>query len=187
MSNPIQQPLVFIGPSGSGKSTIIRMLAQDNIVRVQPTWTTRPVRPDEEYGTIEHKFVSDDEFEVMHQKGAFLRTVRMFGLPYQYGLPKLSFHKEYVTAVILRASLVDLFTKYYPQRIVYQIFDKEDRVVARLAKREAFGEKAGGRYEEFYEEVQLGKKLSDRSFSNTNIPHTLSLIRQSIMEDFNFC
>src|SRR5436305_590449 len=82
--------VVFIGPSGSGKSTVVRELASRGLVTVHPTWTTRPRRADEQQGSLEHRFVSDGEFDELCRRGCFIETVRLFGLPYRYGLPPLA-------------------------------------------------------------------------------------------------
>src|SRR4051812_28800945 len=111
--------VVFIGPSGSGKSTVVRELADRGLVTVHPTWTTRPRRADEQQGSLEHRFVSDDEFDELCRRKFFIDTVSLFGLAYRYGLPPLddgsagatspALHAAPVDAVMLRAPLVDRF------------------------------------------------------------------------------
>ena len=54
--------LVVIGPSASGKSSLVRELHRRRVIRVLPTWTTRPRRADERDGSLEHRFVSDERF-----------------------------------------------------------------------------------------------------------------------------
>src|SRR5436309_1716713 len=49
--------LVLIGPSACGKSTVARALAEQRLVTLLPTWTTRPRRRDEHGNTAEHRFV----------------------------------------------------------------------------------------------------------------------------------
>src|SRR3954447_16585781 len=97
----------FIGPSGSGKSTVVRELAARGLVTVHPTWTTRPRRADERQGSLEHRFVSDDEFDELCRRGFFIETVSLFGLPFRYGLPPLDGDSAGpggpVDAVMLRA------------------------------------------------------------------------------------
>src|SRR3954451_2133494 len=100
--------VVFIGPSGSGKSTVVRELADRGLVTVHPTWTTRPRRQDEQAGSLEHRFVSDAEFDRLCERGFFLETVTLFGLPYRYGLPPVGSPRATgaLDAVMLRAPLV---------------------------------------------------------------------------------
>lgn len=81
--------LVFIGPSGGGKSTVVRTLAREGVLRVHPTWTTRPRRADEAWGSLEHRFLSNPQFDYLCGRGFFVDTVSLFGLPYRYGLPPL--------------------------------------------------------------------------------------------------
>src|SRR3954468_10651500 len=126
--------VVFIGPSGSGKSTVVRELADLGLVTVHPTWTTRPRRPDEQQGSLEHRFVSDDEFDRLCRRKFFIDTVSLFGLPYRYGLPPLSNPSsgpaDPVDAVMLRAPLVDRFAEHVGAVTVYQIADTDDRLRA---------------------------------------------------------
>jgi len=180
----LQKPLVIIGPSGAGKSTIVRELVNSKIIQVHPTWTTRPPRPHEKTESIEHIFVTEIEFDEMVRKKQFLRVVRMFNLPYRYGLTTLDFYQNKVTAVILRASLIKEFDKFYPERIVYQILCKKERIVSLLNNREISGEKAGARLNEYDREMPLGCKLANRSFINNNLKETLEDIERSIIVDF---
>src|SRR5205085_11400244 len=102
-----QPVVVVIGPSASGKSTLVRELHRLGLVDVRPTWTTRPIRPDEADGSLEHRFVTDAEFDRLKNAGFFLDTVEMFGLPYRYGLPRSTARTTEV--VMLRAALVERF------------------------------------------------------------------------------
>src|SRR5215210_1953237 len=89
--------LVIIGPSGSGKSSATRLLVNRGLVRVHPTWTTRPRRSDEHFGSPEHRFVDD---------------VTLFGLPYRYGLPPIRRSNDLrADVVMLRAPLVERFRR----------------------------------------------------------------------------
>ena len=78
MTRPV---LVVIGPSASGKSTAVRELHRRGVAHVHPTWTTRPRRPDEGDGTLEHRFVTDAMFDELDAAGFFLGTVVLPGLP----------------------------------------------------------------------------------------------------------
>ena len=82
--------LVVIGPSASGKSSAVRELHRRGVVRVHPTWTTRPRRPDEGDGAPEHRFVTDTIFDDLEAAGFFLGTVCLPGLPYRYALPQVT-------------------------------------------------------------------------------------------------
>jgi guanylate kinase len=77
---------VLSSPSGAGKSTIARMLMEsDDGVAMSVSATTRPIRPGETDGGDYH-FVSDETFDEMVGKGAFLEWAHVFG--HRYGTLK---------------------------------------------------------------------------------------------------
>jgi guanylate kinase len=176
--------LVIIGPSGAGKSTVIRQLALDNVLSVQPTWTTRPPRTGERQESLEHEFVDDDTFQAMHARGEFLGTVQLFGLPFWYGLPQLATPAEGVVTVMLRAPLVSQFQQHYPDHVIYHIYDDKQVVASRIQEREAQGEAVGKRLVDYEKEVQLGNHIAHRTFKNTDLDTTVAAIKQAITEDF---
>src|SRR5579872_6888813 len=92
--------LVFIGPSSSGKSTIAEWLQQQSLVDLNPTYTTRPIRTTDEIHTT-HVFVSDSEFDDLLRSGRFLRTERLFNLPFRYGLTKIVQPQDKAVPLIL--------------------------------------------------------------------------------------
>ena len=188
MSKPLvlQGPVLgIIGPSGVGKSTIINALAAQGVVHINPTWTTRPRRPDES-GNGEHTFVSQAEFDELESQDAFLETVSMFGTPYKYGLPALSFRQNYPTElVMLRANLVPLFKKYYPGVVIYQIEDTLDAAEPRLLARAAeTTEELGTRLSQYTEELKAGRKLAHRTFSSAHTATAVEQITTAIAQDF---
>src|SRR4051812_7880875 len=133
MSRPV---LVVIGPSASGKSTAVRELDRRGIVRVHPTWTTRPRRLDEAAGAFEHRFVTDEMFDVLERDGFFLGTVALPGLPFRYALPKPALDATGpVDTVMARAPFIEPFAQFFPERLVYQIEDTIDRAHTRLIAR----------------------------------------------------
>lgn len=160
--------LVIIGPSGGGKSTVVRTLAGRGVVRVHPTWTTRPRRADEAGGSPEHRFVSDEEFDDLCARGFFLDTVSLFGLPYRYGLPALDTAEDGpLDAVMLRAPLVGRFTAVFPHHLVYQIEDLPDRLEARLRERETAPADRTARLSDNVREVDSGRLVAHRVFVNS--------------------
>lgn len=177
--------LVIIGPSGAGKSTVIKRLYDDNLIVLTPTWTTRPPRPGEIELGIEHHFASEKEFAEKLSENYFLETVTMFGLSYRYGLPEINKSKlPKVSLVMLRASLIDLFNKYYDNYIIYQIEDNLSNVEKRLLDRKEKGEALGTRLDDYLNEVKLGQKLANRVFVNTSIDKLYEEIKSSIKLDF---
>jgi len=176
--------LVIIGPSASGKSSAVRLLADDGIVDIVPTWTTRPPRPEEANG-IEHRFVSEKEFEQATAHGDLLEARQMFGLPYWYGLPVITPVPGKTSLIVLRAQLVPIFAKHYPAYVVYQISDSIGRVRQRLLARAAHGEAIGERLQQYTEEVNEGRSIAHRSFANTSTPESLAKdISSAIRVDF---
>src|SRR4051812_35054030 len=129
--------LVVIGPSASGKSSAVRLLVERDVARVHPTWTTRPRRPDEVDGSLEHRFVDDAGFDALASAGAFLDTVSLFGLPYRYGLPPIERSTDgRADVVMLRAPLVERFDATVGgPRVVVQIEDDPARAARRLRRR----------------------------------------------------
>jgi guanylate kinase len=87
MVEPIQlerRGLLYVlsSPSGAGKSTIARKLLEaDSEIAPSVSATTRPIRPGETDGTHYH-FVTDDEFDALVEKDAFLEWAHVFDQRY---------------------------------------------------------------------------------------------------------
>lgn len=181
--NPL---LVIIGPSGSGKSTVIRLLATRGIIEVTPTWTTRPPRPGETDESIEHCFISDGEYSQRVDGGFFIESVRMFHLPYRYGLPRIPAPPPgRVATIMLRATLLPLAGKHYNNFHVYQVEDSAERIAHRLRERLAYGEELGSRLDDVETELAAGRNVANRIFINNNaIAPLATAIETAIHEDF---
>lgn len=179
--------LVVIGPSGSGKSTTLRLLGERQLVKVVPTWTTRPPRPEELQNDMEHKFVSLSEFQEGEKAGLILVAKQMFSLPYWYGLPIIEKPDNgLIPLIILRASLIDLFSKHYSNYLIYQIEDTLPRIRDRLSERKLFGEAIGSRLDDYENEIAIGRKMAKRSFINDGAAKSLSNnLKRAILEDFS--
>ena len=184
LSSP-ERLLVFIGPSGAGKSTAVRRLETAGLIELTPTWTTRPPRRGEPSACIEHHFVSEDEFDRLEGCGAFLGTVRLFGVPYRYGLPPLRPAAGRVSAVMLRAALVPRLRDLFADLTVYQIEDDRDRVAERLRQRSREGAELGSRLADYEAEVLLGRVMAHRIFVNGDGPAVLAdVLARAIGLDF---
>jgi guanylate kinase len=156
--------LLVIGPSGSGKSTAVRRLALAGLLRLHPTWTTRPRRPDEDLGSLEHRFVDDASFDALRDAGFFLDTVELFGLPHRYGLPPLvrSTDGGGVDTVMLRAPLVGRFRAVIREAaVVVQIEDDPVRLEARLRQRGGTPAELAARLDDNAREVVAGCRVAD--------------------------
>lgn len=155
--------LVVIGPSGCGKSTAVRTLAERGLLRVHPTWTTRPRRPDERRGSPEHRFVDDVRFDELHHRGFFLDTVELFGLRHRYGLPPIRRSSDgRIDTVMLRAPLVERFRAVVADSaVVVQIEGDLDQLGHRLRRRGTAAADVAGRIADNEREAVLGRAVAD--------------------------
>ena len=161
--------VALIGPSASGKSSVVRELHRRGVVDVRPTWTTRPRRADETDGSVEHRFVTDDEFDALARARFFVDTVAMFGLPYRYGLPgPLAFGVARPEIVLLRAPLVERFRRLGVDCTVVQIEDSPARTAARLAQRNMSAVELQARLVDNERELVAGRAVADVVFSNVD-------------------
>lgn len=184
---PDEPLLVIIGPSAVGKSSLLRKLRERELIEVTPSWTTRPARPAETNASLEHRFISDDEFFSRKRDGFFLETIQLFNLPYHYGLPKISHPKngQYPT-IVLRTYLLPIMQKHYKNAVVYSIEDEFAKVAARLHLRTKDGELQGDRLEEFEREIKAGRAKANRIFKNQGtISELADEVAAAIDKDFN--
>jgi guanylate kinase len=178
--------LVFVGPSGSGKSAIVRSLSERGVVRVHPTWTTRPRRTDEDGPEVEHQFVSEPEFLRRRAAGFFLHSVSMFGLPHWYGLPAIRWSdRPVVDAVMLRAALVPILRSVYPDFVIYQIDGPRELVGSRLASRGCADTELEARLLDNEHELVTGRRVADRQFHNDRaLAAVVDDIERAVRADF---
>ncbi len=178
--------LVVIGPSGAGKSSVIRELHRRRAVVVRPTWTTRPPRQDELDGSLEHRFVSEEEFDGLVSTGFFCRTGTITGLAYRYGLPALVVHGDGPPdAVILRAPYVRSLARLVPGTVVYQIEDRPDRIARRLRARGCPPAELDRRIRDNIAESRAGRRVARRTFMNDGtLEQLVDTVTQSMAVDF---
>jgi guanylate kinase len=184
---PRHEPLlVVIGPSGAGKSTAVQALAADGVVDVNPSWTTRPARPGEDERCVEHRFVTDAEFDALLRRGRFVATVRPFGLPYRYGMPAVRYSRgAAVPLLMLRALLIPLLSGHYDRASIYQVEDSRARAAARLAARHPDASELGTRLRDYEAEVALGRAGASRVFVNDrDVASLVADMRRAIAADF---
>jgi guanylate kinase len=175
--------LAVIGPSGAGKSTAVQALAAAGVVDVNPSWTTRSPRPDEVGRCVEHRFVTDREFDELEGAGFFQGAVRMFGLPHRYGIPAIRAPRPGAVAlVMLRVPHLALLRRVHELPLVYQVEDSRKRVAQRLIRRHG---ELGTRLRDYEAEVALGRAEADRVFVNDRDPAALvASMRRAIADDF---
>ena len=175
--------LAILGPSGSGKSTVIRELHRRGVIDVTPSWTTRPRREDELDGSVEHRFVDEEELTARQDAGYFLEVVQMFGLPYRYGLPAVEEPGDgRVPAIMVRAPLMPLVARHFPGHLAYQIEDGYQRARPRLERR--MGD-LGTRLDGFEEELRLGRDAAHRVFVNQgSVGDLVQAVANAVGRDF---
>jgi len=166
--------LVIIGPSACGKSSVVRELQRRRVIRVHPTWTTRPRRADEGRRCVQHRFVSERAFDRVCARRFFVDTVQPFGLPYRYGLPAISIAPAGpLDAVMVRAPLVTRMAELVPACLVYQIADMAERSARRLAARGSTAEDVAARLDDNRQEMAAGRLVAHRVFVNNGPLTTL--------------
>ncbi len=167
MTSPLPL-LVIVGPSGSGKSSATRLLVSRGLVRVHPTWTTRPRRSDEHFGCPEHRFVDDATFDALVAAGFFLDAVSLFGLPYRYGLPPIRRSDDHrVDVVMLRAPLVAPFKRVVTDpTVVVQVEDDPQQIADRLHRRAGTALELRCRLDDNDRETAAGRAVADRVLVN---------------------
>ena len=145
----------------------MRALHRRGIVRVHPTWTTRPRRPDERDGALEHRFVTDTVFDELEAAGFFLGTVALPGLPYRYALPSVTLRPDGpLDAVMARAPFIDLFAPFFPDRLVYEIDDTRENARERLVERGSDAHEIEARLDGHQAEIEAGRRIASRCFVN---------------------
>ena len=178
--------LVFIGPSGSGKSSVVRSLVDRRVICVHPTWTTRPRRPDESAGSVEHRFVSEPDFLQLRDEGLFLHTVQLFGMPYWYGLPTIEPNQTgVVDAVMLRAPLVPIFAS--STRIRSSIKSRRRQRLSRRGSRLAATRRKScdARLSDNEKERVAGRSIAQRHFRNDEgLDAAVDEVERAVREDF---
>jgi guanylate kinase len=163
--------LAIIGPSGAGKSTIVERLVEKGILEITPTWTDRPPRGSEK--ELEHVFVAPGELDQKVNEGYFAHDpIRLFNLPHRYASPKIAAPKSNkVPCVMVRAAVMPLVDKLYPNRIVYQIEAPKDVVKSRLQSRNE--QELGRRFTDYQQEINRGREYAKRTFINNGNLETI--------------
>ena len=110
----------------------------------------------------------------LEREGFFLGTTQMFGLPHRYGLPRLDLQAEGpVDAVMLRAPLVEQLRALVPWLLVYEIDADLEQATARIVERSVDGDEARARTLANKSELEQGRAIADRLFTNDGDPDDL--------------
>ena len=123
------------GPSGAGKSTIAREIAKSFDTNVIPTYTTRPLRPNEK----DRVHVSEQEFLKMIEDGEFIEHTKQKN-GHHYGRKKSDFNGVSVIEVSLNGA--NFYRKEFPD--AYAVYIEPDvsgdKLKQRLIKRGGMSE-----------------------------------------------
>ena len=78
--------IVVSGPSGAGKTTVMREVFEKCPLPLAASIsaTTRPPRSGEADG-VDYRFLTQEEFDLLRQRGEFLECFEVFGRGYWYG------------------------------------------------------------------------------------------------------
>lgn len=177
--------LVFIGPSGAGKSTLINHLQANGIVEPTYSWTTRPRRKSELTGPTDHHFVAEEEFAELQRTDFFLEVIEMYG--HRYGLPKVEApDANRVPLISVRATLMPLVSKHFPDHVVYHFESDYQTAIERLRSRGGSGEEMQARVRGYEEEIVIGRQVCDRMFDTAGpLADVLNRVARGISHDFN--
>lgn len=78
--------VIVSGPSGAGKTTVLREVFRRRPVPLvaSVSATTRPPRPGET-NDVDYHFLSQDEFDLLRERGDFIECFEVFGRGHWYG------------------------------------------------------------------------------------------------------
>lgn len=164
----------LIGASGVGKSTVARRLDSAGEVWVVPTYTTRPPRPEERWGSVDHRFCDADEFDAMLADGRFAATGELPGLGHRYGLPTLPRGVDRPLLVVGRARNVAAVQALGRPTRVYQLEVAADTCRSRIAGRGTSVGELEVRAQAYWSELASGRGVADRIFVNDTTPEALA-------------
>jgi len=142
--------VVVSGPSGAGKTSVMERVFQSCPVPLARSIsaTTRPPRPGEVDGR-DYRFVTDEQFQLLRQRGACVECFEVFGKGYWYGTlwsevtPSLSAGKWVVLEIDVQGALA-----------VMRHFDDAITIFLRPSSPEELGRRLRGRGTETEEAIQ---------------------------------
>lgn len=78
--------VILSGPSGVGKTTLVQKVLKQSPVplALSVSATTRPPRAGEVDG-VDYRFLTNEEFQLLREKGEFLECFQVFGTGHWYG------------------------------------------------------------------------------------------------------
>lgn len=153
---------------------------------VTPVVTTRPRLPEELVGTIDLRFVGDDEFDRLEQDGAFVETVVTGDPPHRFGLPGLRAPRGHLVPVVSApAGLLPAIERHHPGLVVYQIETDYELARHRAAERHVQAEALARQLRHQEDERRAGRAVAERVFADRTSPDDLvRSVLAALEEDF---
>lgn len=155
------QLIVISGPSGTGKGTLIRELRKRRDVDLSISCTTRAPRAGEQHGR-EYYFISDEAFDEMLERNAFLEHADVFGR--RYGTPRdrvmqiLDSGRDVILEIDVQGALQ--VKENYPQaRLVFILPPSEEELLRRLSGR---GTETAEQVQRRFSEAKKEMSVADR-------------------------
>ena len=162
--DPVALGFVLIGASATGKSTLALHLQAMDVVTIQPTLTTRPLRDTEQAAACQdHRFVSQSAYNAYLQANAVVAQCQLYG--YDYAVPLLRVGTRLPLAV-LKPCFVEPMAQRYPNFRVYQLETSEATVHDRMTRRGQSEPDILARLKQHALEVATGRRLADCIFRN---------------------
>lgn len=175
--------IVLIGASAVGKSAIAEYVCESEIVEATPTWTTRQPRQGELDTSYDHRFVTDEEFDLLDRKGGFLDQQSLYGA--RYGIPFLQKPAAGLEPlIVLKPVFMPAFLEHFPHARVYQIEASADVLPLRMRARGQSQKDIDRRMELHESETIAARHFADVVFSNDgSLEETLQLVMSQIRAD----
>lgn len=177
--------IILIGASATGKSTVAAALEADSLVKVQPTFTTRNLRPCEQTDQpCDHSFLSDERFGQLARAGNFITTACLYGSEYGVPVPELD---DLPPLFVLKPSLVEPVLVRFGQFRTYQLEASEATVKRRMLDRGQSQADIAQRLRQHALETAMGRRLADVIFRNERrLDETISAVAEQIQNDQTF-
>jgi guanylate kinase len=163
---------VVAGPSGTGKDTLIKEVMKDHDLHLSVSATTREPRPGEVDGR-DYIFVSDEEFEILASRGAFLEWKEVFGK--RYGTlagevdTALAGGRDVILEIDVQGAL-EVKSKVPEAKLIFIMPPSMDELEARLRSRKADGEaEISERIDIAPREMVIGEKEFDVIIVNDDV------------------
>jgi guanylate kinase len=163
---------VVAGPSGTGKDTLIEEVMKDHDLHLSVSATTREPRPGEVDGR-DYIFVSDEEFESLAARGAFLEWKEVFGRRYGTLAGEVDSALASGRDVILEIDVQgarEVKSKVPDAKLIFIMPPSMEELEARLRSRKADGEsEISDRIDIAPREMVIGEREFDVIIVNDDI------------------